>query len=81
MIPGLGKGREGRHDVAFFEPNGLRHGEFNLKVERWWRNRELDPKNVNWGYRVKDLLWNADSTILAIWIEVNGDAGARDIGK
>jgi hypothetical protein len=32
-FPGGGKGREGRHDVVFFEKNGLRHGEFGLRHE------------------------------------------------
>lgn len=44
-----------RHDIVFFERNGLRHGEFTL-------NRALQQK-------VLEVSWNADSTILAIWIE------------
>ncbi|KAG0917728.1 hypothetical protein G6F33_001222 [Rhizopus arrhizus] len=46
-----------RHDVVFFERNGLRHGEFTL--------RETEDKKQ----KVLEVLWNADSTILAIWIE------------
>ncbi|CAH0381696.1 unnamed protein product [Bemisia tabaci] len=38
-----------KHIVAFFEKNGLRHGEFNL------------PENI----KVKNLFWNADSNILS----------------
>ena len=30
-----------------------------------------------WGYKVRELAWNSDSNVLAIWIE--GDVG--DIGK
>ena len=44
-----------RHDIVFFERNGLRHGEFTL-------SRAVQQ-------RVLEVTWNADSTILAIWIE------------
>lgn len=40
-----------RHDIVFFERNGLRHGEFTL--------REKD-------FQVVDLAWNSDSSMLAI---------------
>ncbi|KAK2463075.1 hypothetical protein APHAL10511_004730 [Amanita phalloides] len=67
---GGGAGKRERHDVVFFERNGLRHGEFGLRV------KDLDLKPVNsalpkrrWGYRVRELLWNAESNILAIWVE------------
>ncbi|RKO84341.1 IKI3 family-domain-containing protein, partial [Blyttiomyces helicus] len=43
-----------RHDVVFFERNGLRHGEFTIREE---------------GARVVELLWNSDSTVLAVWLE------------
>ncbi|XP_062516736.1 elongator complex protein 1-like [Corticium candelabrum] len=46
-----------RHDVIFFEKNGLRHGEFTLPFARGQA-------------QVRDLQWNADSSILAIWLEV-----------
>ncbi|PVD20111.1 hypothetical protein C0Q70_20605 [Pomacea canaliculata] len=45
-----------KHDVVFFEKNGLQHGEFTL----------------NFGLNevvVKELMWNPDSTILAVWSE------------
>lgn len=62
---GGGVGKANRHDVVFFERNGLKHGEFTL--------RESIGKNPNvsesWGYKVKEVLWNADSSILALWIE------------
>ncbi|KAJ3095479.1 hypothetical protein HDU97_006901 [Phlyctochytrium planicorne] len=44
-----------RHDVVFFEKNGLRHGEFTLR----------EPLTT----KVVELSFNADSTILAIWLE------------
>ncbi|KAJ3312662.1 hypothetical protein HDV04_002804 [Boothiomyces sp. JEL0838] len=43
-----------KHDVVFFEKNGLRHGEFSL------RNQDIV---------VYDLQWNSDSSILAIRME------------
>ncbi|KAI9478143.1 MAG: IKI3 family-domain-containing protein [Benjaminiella poitrasii] len=48
-----------RHDIVFFERNGLRHGEFTLRGGK---------------QKVLEVMWNADSTVLAIWIEseING---------
>ncbi|XP_043916910.1 elongator complex protein 1 [Protopterus annectens] len=45
-----------KHDIVFLERNGLLHGEFSLPFEK-------DKVNV------KELLWNADSTVLAVWLE------------
>lgn len=73
---GGGAGREGRHDVIFFERNGLRHGEFSLDADKL-QIRGQGGKDRKWGYQVRELSWNSDSTVLAIWIE--GDKG--DIGK
>lgn len=72
---GGGAGREGRHDVIFFERNGLRHGEFSLKVEHLAvkGNDSTSVKNGKWGYKVREMVWNSDSSVLAIWIE--GDKG------
>ncbi|KAJ3149243.1 hypothetical protein HDU89_003961 [Geranomyces variabilis] len=42
-----------RHDVVFFEKNGLRHGEFALR-----------DKNAV----VVEMAWNLDSTALAVWL-------------
>ncbi|EJT98268.1 IkappaB kinase complex IKAP component [Dacryopinax primogenitus] len=53
--PGLGAGKEGRHDVVFLERNGLRHGEFTLREEG--------------RYRIKELDWSAGSEVLTVWIE------------
>ncbi len=60
---GGGVGKTGRHDVVFFERNGLRHGEFSLR-ESWTECNERQ-----WGYSVKELTWSSDSNILAVWIE------------
>ncbi|CAA7260510.1 unnamed protein product [Cyclocybe aegerita] len=68
-------GREGRHDVVFFERNGLRHGEFSLKVDQL-SVKGKEPKvgsEKRWGYKVREMAWNADSNVLAVWIE--GDDG------
>ncbi|KAG8966010.1 hypothetical protein FRC05_002930 [Tulasnella sp. 425] len=68
---GGGQGLPSRHDVVFFERNGLRHGEFGLR--EYWVPKP-DTKR-QWSYRVKEFAWNADSTILAAWIERDdGDA-------
>ncbi|XP_063776122.1 elongator complex protein 1 isoform X2 [Pseudophryne corroboree] len=45
-----------KHDVIFFEKNGLVHGEFTLPFAK----DEV---------QVKELLWNSDSTVLAIWLQ------------
>uniref|UniRef100_A0A8B9GHK1 Elongator complex protein 1 n=1 Tax=Amazona collaria TaxID=241587 RepID=A0A8B9GHK1_9PSIT len=45
-----------RHDVVFLEKNGLLHGEFTLPFQKGQ-------------VKVNELLWNADSTILAVWLE------------
>ncbi|NWI51091.1 ELP1 protein, partial [Calyptomena viridis] len=45
-----------RHDVVFLEKNGLLHGEFTLPFQKGQ-------------VKVNELHWNADSTILAIWLE------------
>ena len=76
---GGGAGREGRHDVIFFERNGLRHGEFSLRVDQIGvKGDDIDHGRIRrWGYKVRELAWSSDSNVLAIWIE--GDDG--DIGK
>lgn len=74
---GGGAGKAGRHDVVFFERNGLRHGEFGIRVE------DLGPlqgKDVGatlpWGYKVKEAIWSPDSNVLALWIgRKEGDLG------
>lgn len=48
---------EDRVEVVFFERNGLRHGEFDLRLSE--AECETIGSNV-------DLKWNADSTVLAV---------------
>ena len=56
---GGGDGKEGRWEVAMLERNGLRHGGFELREAREvWKDG-----------KVKSLAWNADSEVLAIWLE------------
>ncbi|XP_022251795.1 elongator complex protein 1-like isoform X1 [Limulus polyphemus] len=43
-----------KHDIVFFEKNGLRHGEFTLP---------FPPGS----FKIKEVLWNSESTILTIW--------------
>ncbi|CAJ0941111.1 unnamed protein product [Ranitomeya imitator] len=45
-----------KHDVVFFEKNGLLHGEFTLPFGKG-------------DVQVKELLWNSDSTVLAAWLQ------------
>ncbi|XP_042304851.1 elongator complex protein 1 isoform X2 [Sceloporus undulatus] len=45
-----------KQDVVFFEKNGLLHGEFTLPFQKGQT-------------KVNELLWNSDSTILAVWLE------------
>lgn len=49
--------REDCLDVVFFEKNGLRHGQFSLRLT----NDEM----LSWGSQTS-LQWNADSTVLAV---------------
>ncbi|KAG8722224.1 hypothetical protein FRC09_006606 [Ceratobasidium sp. 395] len=64
---GGGVGRVGRHDVLFFERNGLRRSEFGIRDAT---GSPMEPDATRpWGYKVKEVLWSADSNILALWIE------------
>lgn len=72
-FPGGGSGKSGRHDVVFFERNGLRHGEFTLREEF----KESLEAERRWGYRVREAMWNADSSALALWIERDGGDASR----
>ena len=78
---GGGAGPARRHDVVFFERNGLRHGEFSLRVDeisvKGRPDTEHQGSERNWGYKVRELAWNSDSSVLAVWIE--GDMG--DVGE
>lgn len=63
---GGGAGKDGRHDVVFFERNGLRHGEFTLREP--WKRTVLSDR-IYWGYSVKEVAWSSDSNILSIWVK------------
>ncbi|KAG9221313.1 hypothetical protein CCMSSC00406_0009424 [Pleurotus cornucopiae] len=68
---GGGAGKSDRHDVVFFERNGLRHGEFSLRFKN---TIDEGAPARKWGYNVRDLAWSSDSSVLAVWIEhENGD--------
>lgn len=61
-------GGHNAHHVVFFERNGLRRYEFAL--------REQGDASV-----VRELAWNAESTLLAVWIErPEGHVGASARG-
>ena len=49
-----------RHEVVFFEKNGLRHGEFVLREE----------------CRVLEVSWNSDSSVLSLFLEKQSGAFA-----
>ncbi|KAJ5112266.1 hypothetical protein N7532_000311 [Penicillium argentinense] len=48
---------EDRVDVVFFERNGLRHGQFTLRL--------TENERQSWGSHIQ-LSWNVDSTVLAV---------------
>ncbi|KAE9377847.1 elongator complex protein-like protein 1 [Stipitochalara longipes BDJ] len=48
---------EDRIDVVFFERNGLRHGQFSLRLTP--EQRHLEGQHIR-------LFWNSDSTVLAV---------------
>jgi elongator complex protein 1 len=66
LIASVHRPRVGKHEIVFFERNGLRKGEFSL------RDEELV---------VRDLYWNADSTILAAHVVYNDgkESSASDL--
>ncbi|KAJ2781720.1 putative elongator complex protein 1 [Coemansia interrupta] len=53
-----------RHDVVFYERNGLRHGDFTLRTTT---------------RRVLDLAWNADSSVLAVLALVDTQGDGADL--
>jgi elongator complex protein 1 len=78
-FPGGGVGKMGRHDLVFFERNGLRHGEFAIRPPIGAVMAGDASGHRKWGYRAKDLLWSAGSDVLALWLESEiGDIGTRD---
>ncbi|PBK88520.1 pol II transcription elongation factor [Armillaria gallica] len=65
---GGGVGKAGRHDVVFFERNGLRHGEFGIRVGDLNIDNSSKAEDLRWGYKVRELRWSSDSNVLALWI-------------
>lgn len=65
--PGLGAGREGRHDVVFFEKNGLRRGGFEIVKGGGQPNTPYEND-----YHIKELAWSCDSNVLAVWVRSRG---------
>jgi hypothetical protein len=49
--------------VAFFEKNGLQHGELAL--------RQQDDDGGQNVVVVRELEWNCDSSVLAVWLHSN----------
>ncbi|KAG9083537.1 hypothetical protein FS749_005957 [Ceratobasidium sp. UAMH 11750] len=63
-------GRPRRHDILFFERNGLRRSEFGIRDAAALADTPIVSGATRpWGYRVKEVLWSADSAVLALWIE------------
>ncbi|KAJ8015545.1 hypothetical protein DPEC_G00027240 [Dallia pectoralis] len=56
-----------KHSVVFMEKNGLLHGDFALPFGK---------EQV----KVKELLWNSESTVLAVWLEdmMPGEGGGAN---
>ncbi|PYH47499.1 Elongator subunit IKI3 [Aspergillus saccharolyticus JOP 1030-1] len=59
LIAGIQR-REDRIDVVFFERNGLRHGEFTLRL--------TEEERLTWAADIS-LSWNVDSTVLAVQLK------------
>lgn len=73
---GGGAGRDDRHDIVFFERNGLRHGEFRIRPNDLGLTTKAVGKQRKWGYKVRELSWSSDSNVLGIWVEQDeGDIG------
>ncbi|KAK5165983.1 hypothetical protein LTR04_000926 [Oleoguttula sp. CCFEE 6159] len=56
LIAGIQRLEE-RIDIVFFERNGLRHGQFSLRIT---------PEDMKTFASVVELKWNSDSTVLAV---------------
>jgi elongator complex protein 1 len=77
---GAGVGREGRHDVIFFERNGLRKGEFGIRCATSpGCDLQTARKSV---YRINEVSWSPDSNVLALWIQAeHEDIGALEFSS
>lgn len=68
----------GRNDVIFLEKNGLQHGHFRLREDERNKGKEgLIKSGQLRGSSVKQLTYNSDSEILAVWIS----RPEMDVGK
>jgi elongator complex protein 1 len=56
-IAGVQRKADGEVDIVFFERNGLRHGEFELRLSK--EESGTIGRNI-------DLCWNVESTVLAV---------------
>ncbi|KAG8811746.1 hypothetical protein FRC19_003616 [Serendipita sp. 401] len=66
---GGGVGRPGRHDIVFFERNGLRRTE----IEGGWSGLSNAPTSpADWDYKIKEFFWSCDSNILGVWVSYTG---------
>lgn len=77
-----GNGRKTRHDIIFFERNGLRHGGFSLREEE--REKESDRDGLKQiDHRIKELKWNSDGNCLGILVtrffESNAGTFQKDV--
>ena len=53
-----------------FERNGLRRGEFSIEKLLWGDSVKSGPNDSSkWSYRVREVAWSSDSSILSIWVE------------
>lgn len=53
-----------------FERNGLRRGEFGIEKLLWGGSVKSGPNDSSkWSYRVREVAWSSDSSILSIWVE------------
>lgn len=72
---GGGAGKKERHDVVFFERNGLRHGEHGLR-ESARTATKTGGEERKWDYKVRELSWSSDSNVMSVWIaREEGDVG------
>ncbi|CAL4166380.1 unnamed protein product [Meganyctiphanes norvegica] len=55
-----------KHDIIFFEKNGLKHGDFSLPFK---------PSEMV----VKEVEWNQDSNVLMVWLQPLSSTSEKDI--
>lgn len=65
-LVGGGIGRPGRHDVLFFERNGLRRTEID---GQWIKQMPTPQAQDPWSYKIKEIDWSCDSNILSVWVK------------